>query len=101
MKYDSPFDAYEETGSSDDFYKQFKTVIPEVGKLYKVVNCGIITEYVEILSIIDKVAIGKTVKDSNGGSQVGNIHMYNATGSAVGWKYKESRSGYRLQSINL
>ncbi len=101
MKYDSPYEAYEETGSGKAYYDQFKTSTPEVGKVYKVVNCGIITEYIEILSFVDKVAIGKTIKDTNGGSQVGNLNMYNITGLAVGWKYGEARSGYRLQEVDL
>lgn len=86
-------------GTIKGYYQQWKTATPEIGKVFKVVGCGIITEYIEIIAIVDKVAIGKVVKDTNGGTSVGELSMYYLEGNMTGWKYKESRSGYRLQEI--
>lgn len=86
-------------GTIDGFYQQWKTAKPELNKTYKVIGCGIITEYVQIIALVDKVAVGKVIKDTNSGSQVGKLTMYNIDGNLAGWKYQEFRSGYRLQEI--
>ena len=99
LKYGSPFEACEDTGSSAHFYSQFKTAVPQLDCVYKVVGCGIITDYVRIIALVDKVAIGKVIRDNNGNHGVGQLNMYNTSGISIGWKYREQRSGYRLQEL--
>jgi hypothetical protein len=99
LKYSSPLEAHEETGKSSAFYSQFSTAVPELEGVYKVVGCGIITQQVKIIAFVDEVAIGKVISDDCGNTCVGELAMYNITGTTIGWKYGESRSGYRLQEI--
>lgn len=95
----SSIEWFEIHGTIKGYYQQWKTAKPELGKTYKVVGSGIITEYVEIIAIVDQVAIGKVVRDTNNGSSVGKLSMYYLEGNMMGWKYQEQRSGYRLQEI--
>ena len=99
LKYSSPFDAYKETGDGYLFFNQFKTAVPQLNHVYKVVGAGIIVQQVKIIAFVDNVAIGKVISDDCGNTCVGELAMYNITGKAIGWKYGESRSGYRLQEI--
>ena len=99
LKYSSPFEAYEETGSGNNYYKQFKTSKPVIDQVYRVTGCGIITEHVKIVGIVEGVAIGRVIEDTNGGSQVGSMSMYHLEGLKAGWKYNENRSGYRLKEL--
>jgi hypothetical protein len=101
LKYSSPFDAYKETGDGYLFFKQFKTAVPQLNHVYKVVGAGIIVQQVKIIAFVDKVAIGKVIADDCANACVGEISMYNMTGIAIGWRYGDTRSGYRLQGMTL
>jgi hypothetical protein len=88
----------ENGGAAADYYKQFNTAIPVLGGVY-IGKTHIITETIEIIAIVDIVAIGKVIKDTNNGSSVGTIRMYNNTGLAIGWQYNENRSDFRLKEL--
>lgn len=99
MKYESQMQAIEATGSVQPYYDQFVNVKPELNKTYKVTGSGVVTDYIKIVAIVENVAIGKVVEDTNGGLSVGEMSMYYLNGKRMGWKYKDNRPSYRLKEI--
>ncbi len=84
---------------SEDYYKQFKNVIPEVGETYLYNGSGLINQKVLIISEVDKVVIGKTIEDDCGNLCVGELEMFYKDGLQAGWKYKDGRPSLRLKEL--
>lgn len=98
LKYETPWDACEQTGNSDAFYKQFEPVTLEIGGVY-VRSKGNWQEITyQIFYIGEGVALGKEIDTKTMGKPSGKIRMFYSEGLRAGWSYDDSRSIYRLQN---
>lgn len=95
MKYNSPIEAHEETGSTKAYYEQYLGAVPVVGKVYTQAKGTWFESDFEIIFISDGVALGTCVRSKVG--RKGEKELFDATGAKSGWKYKDIRSVYRLQ----
>lgn len=83
-------------GNYSDFYGQYKTATPELGKVYKVDDIGKWAQKeVKIVWIGEGIAVGVETK----GLSVGSKTMYNSSGVYAGWVYNDRRAVYRLQEL--
>jgi len=81
----------------DEYYAQFPSVTPELGKTY-VVHPNTWQEiFYEIIFIDDNIAVGKGRNPFD--TTLTEYAMYYASGPRPGWKYKDCRPPYRLQEI--
>lgn len=80
-------------GTAKQFYEQYKTATPEVGKKYIYAKGNWDYGVVQVLYIHNNVALCVMVE----GVGKGNYYLYNSSGLAVGWRYNDSRAYYRLQ----
>lgn len=95
MKYDSPIEAYEATGSAKAYYEQYRGAVLEVGKVYTQAKGTWFEADFKILFISDDVALGICVWSKVGIE--GEKELFRVGGIQSGWKYKDNRPVYRLQ----
>lgn len=95
IKYDSPWDAYEQTGSAKAYYKQFPGANLEVGKVYTQAKGTWHEKDYKIVFVFDNVALGVCVSDDP--YDKGKKELFYSTGICKGWKYEDDRPVYRLQ----
>ena|SRR5690554_13308 len=96
MKYDSPIEAYEATGSVKAYYEQYPGAVLEVGKVYTQAKGTWFEADFKIIFISDDgVALGTCIKSKVGNE--GEKELFEAAGIRSGWKYKDNRPVYRLQ----
>lgn len=95
IRYDSPWEAYEQTGSSKAYYEQFLGATLEVGKVYTQAKGTWHEKDYKIVFIVDGVALGTCV--SNDKYEKGRKELFYASGIKKGWKYQDDRPVYRLQ----
>ena len=99
IKHNSVSEAWEAGLDAEDYYNQWSAVTLEVGKTYKQAK-GTWQEFsIEIIAIVDDVAIGKVVdsKDMGSCTPKGKKIMFHCGGYRTGWVYRDDRSIYRLQ----
>lgn len=99
LKYNSPIDAYEQTGDGKAYYLQWKPVTLEIGKTYFQAKGNWQEKQYKVLAIVDDVAVCEVVNDTSvfGLSQNGLKCLFHVSGYRSGWKYGDDRSIYRLQ----
>ena len=98
LKYETPWDAYEQTGKADAFYLQFPPVTLEVGGVY-VRSRGTWREITyQIFYIGEGVALGKEIATKTMGKPSGKVKMFHSEGIRAGWSYDDDRPVYRLQN---
>tara|TARA_R110000744_G_C19371770_1_gene563262 strand:+ start:86627 stop:86929 length:303 start_codon:yes stop_codon:yes gene_type:complete len=99
MKYNSPFEALEETGSFDAYYKQWESVKPEIGPEYYQAKGTWQEMTFKIVYIGNGVALGVCTgaKGMGNYAPIGKKVLFVSEGVKAGWVYEDSRSIYRLQ----
>lgn len=99
LKYNSPFDAYEQTGDGRSYYLQWKPITLEQGKTYYQAKGSWQEKQYRVLAIVDDIAVCEIVNDDSiyGMSQNGQKCLFYVSGYRGGWKYEDDRSIYRLQ----
>ena len=79
----------------EEYYKQFHTLTPVIGKVYIDKQCGIVS-HIKIIAIVKNCAIGEVVWSDNRYTSKEGLKFYHADGNRVGWKYGDQRPCYRL-----
>lgn len=98
LKYDSPLDAYEQTGDGKAYYLQWKPVTLELGKTYFQAKGTWHEKQYKVLAIVDDVAVCEIINDDVlGMSRNGEKGLFHVSGYRGGWKYQDDRAIYRLQ----
>ena len=93
----SLMDCLDEYGKNGykEYYKQFHTLPPVIGKVYVDKQCGIVS-HIEIVAIVENCAIGKIIWSDNCYTNKEGLKFYHADGNRTGWKYGDQRPNYRL-----
>ena len=77
------------------YYEQFKTITPELGKSYYQ-HKGTWQEFIFTIIFVDeKIALGKAKNPFSNGSGY-YYTVFISSGVMAGWKDKDSRPSYRL-----
>ena len=88
---------YEEKyGSYKGFYQQYDTAVPITGKEYLINKGCWMQAKVKIVFNGEGVALGVVTE----GLSKGDKFLFYSEGEMIGWRYKDSRSPFRLRSFN-
>jgi hypothetical protein len=80
-----------------EYYAQFETAKPELGKTYVVQKGSWAQSFYKIVFMNDQVALG--VRENPFDKTIIEYCLFNGSGLNVGWKYQDPRPEYRLQEI--
>lgn len=97
LKYESPWDACEQTGNSAPYYQQFESAKLEVGGVYLSAKGTWQERTYQIFYIGEGVALGKELATREL-TLSHKIKMFHSEGFREGWVYGDDRSLYRLQN---
>lgn len=80
-----------------EYYAQFPSVIPELGKKYVQHPNDWQQMIWEIIFVDDKIAVGRAINPFD--TQVTEHSLFTVKGPRAGWRSCDSRSSYRLQPL--